>query len=185
MQLYESITFWHIKIRPASPGLFQPKAECFSFLHMWRTYFINSLNTCAYVLVPGEFSAIVSVKGRNIKAEKIEQFVATKLQKKLTGIFSQEQVDLMVSGVSAVRLLNEKDCIQTTLDIHRIPQKYSIAGDFRAYPFSSYKVLASGTPTQIDRQTVWNWFGGKHQFHNLHQICHVRPTADSVASQLN
>ncbi|MCH8558618.1 MAG: hypothetical protein LAT84_12385 [Balneolia bacterium] len=170
MHLYESATYWHIKIRPSRTDVFTNKADCFSFLSVWRTYFINSLSTCTYVLVPGEFSAIVvPLAGRDVNAEKIEHFIATKLQKKLSGIFPQDQIDLMVSGISAVPLKTEKECMQTTLEIHRMPQKQGLSSDYRSYPFSSYKTLNSSGPTLINRQVVLTWFGGKHQFHMNHQ----------------
>lgn len=184
MKPYESETFWHIRIRPAQADVFQVRAERFAFLNVWRTYFINSMKTCAYVLVPGDFSAVVSITGSDVQPEKIVDFVAQKLQKKLSGIFSPEQIELMAASVTAERLYTEKDCIYKTFDLHTTPQKYGFSTDYRNYPFSSYKALANGSPSQIDQKTVWGWFGGKLRFSVFHQAYYgwVKPENMATAS---
>ncbi|MCH8558617.1 MAG: hypothetical protein LAT84_12380 [Balneolia bacterium] len=184
MKTYEPETYWNISIRPAQTNVFEVRAERFAFLNVWRTYLISSIRTCAYVLVPNQFSAVVCITGEDIQSEKLVTFISDKLRKKLSGIFSSEQIEAIALSVTAERLYTEKDCIYKTFDLHTTPQKYGFSTDYRNYPFSSYKALANGSPSQIDQKTVWSWFGGKLRFSVFHQAYYgwVKPENMATAS---
>ena len=184
MKNLEHETYWNISIRPSQPCIFEVRAERFAFLNVWRTYFISPMKTCAYVLVPNKFSAIVCLHGNDIQSEKIVSFITDKLRNKLSGIFSSEQIEAIAQSVTAERLYTEKDCIYKTFDLHTTPQKYGFSTDYRNYPFSSYKALANGSPSQIDQKTVWSWFGGKLRFSVFHQAYYgwVKPENMATAS---
>ncbi len=173
---------WHIQIRGGDDDLFKVRAERFAFLNVWRTYFAKHLNTCAYVMIPGRFSVVVTVASDTVSAEELQKYISEKLRTKLAGIFESGQVEAICENVRAEQLFTEKDCIYRTFDLHTIPQKYSVTTDYRTYPFSSYQALSTGRPSLLDQKKVWNWFGGKLRFSIFHQAYFGWIKPDTVAA---
>jgi len=52
--------------------------------------------------------------------------------------------------------------------IHGNAQRHGFIHDFREYSYSSYKSILSEKPTNLLRQAVLEWFGGKDQFEAYH-----------------
>jgi REP element-mobilizing transposase RayT len=44
--------------------------------------------------------------------------------------------------------------------IHQNPGKHGFVEDYRNWPYSSYRALASDRPTKLEREEVLSWFGG-------------------------
>jgi len=53
--------------------------------------------------------------------------------------------------------------------IHQNPQKHKFVKDFRDWKWSSYGVLLSDKPTKLQRDVVFDWFGGKDGYLKLHE----------------
>jgi REP element-mobilizing transposase RayT len=53
--------------------------------------------------------------------------------------------------------------------IHQNPQKHKFVTDFRDWKYSSYGVLLSDKPTKLQRDIVFDWFGGKDGYLKLHE----------------
>ena len=53
--------------------------------------------------------------------------------------------------------------------IHFNPQKHGFVNDFKEYPFSSYQIHLLDMPTQLEREAVLKWFGGKDGYVRFHQ----------------
>lgn len=53
--------------------------------------------------------------------------------------------------------------------IHQNPQKHKFVKDFRDWKYSSYGVLLSDKPTKLQRDVVFDWFGGKEGYVKLHE----------------
>ena len=54
--------------------------------------------------------------------------------------------------------------------IHRNPEHHGFVGNFRDWPWSSYAVLASSSPTSLKRADVLEWFGGASGFAAAHVL---------------
>lgn len=52
--------------------------------------------------------------------------------------------------------------------IHGNPQKHRLLLDFRKYSYSSYQILISDKKTILQREEVFDWFGGKKLFEEAH-----------------
>lgn len=184
MKPLEPESHWHIQIRGNEDATFKVRAERFAFLNVWRTYFTRHFKTCAYVMIPGRFSVIISVPSETVTGEEMTEYISRKLHTKLSGIFDKSQIDTICDGVKAEQLFTEKDCIYRTFDLHTIPQKYAVTTDYRTYPFSSYQALSTGRPSLIDQKKVWTWFGGKLRFSIFHQAYYgwIKPETVAAAS---
>jgi REP element-mobilizing transposase RayT len=66
--------------------------------------------------------------------------------------------------------------------IHQNPQKHGFVGDFRPWPYSSFRALISTHPTLLKRQVVMEWFGGREGFLRLHQDLSLGSEFDKLAS---
>jgi putative transposase len=62
--------------------------------------------------------------------------------------------------------------------IHANPQRHRVCADFRDYRWSSFQSYLSEKPTQLLRDVVWDFFGGKEAFQRYHDELHA-----SIASE--
>jgi putative transposase len=53
--------------------------------------------------------------------------------------------------------------------IHLNPQKHGFVDDFRDWQWSSYRALLSDKETHLARESVLEWFDGRHFFDAFHQ----------------
>ena len=54
--------------------------------------------------------------------------------------------------------------------IHQNPRRHGFVKDFRDWPYSSYRAIASGKTTRIQRDKVLEWFDGRRVFEDFHLI---------------
>ncbi len=52
--------------------------------------------------------------------------------------------------------------------VHRNPEHHGLFDDFRQWRYSSYQVVLAEQPTQIARDEVLAWFGGRRAFLDAH-----------------
>ena len=62
--------------------------------------------------------------------------------------------------------------------IHANPQLHGFVPHFSNYPYSSYHSLLSEAPTQLRRNEVLNWFGGREAF----KAFHLNQLPDDISS---
>ena len=67
-----------------------------------------------------------------------------------------------------VMVTNTSQFFQVIIYIHQNPQKHGFVDDFREWKYSSYDTLLSEKPTQLKRDQVFEWVGGKQQYIDLH-----------------
>jgi hypothetical protein len=52
--------------------------------------------------------------------------------------------------------------------IHQNPRRHGFVADFREWPYSSYHALLSEKTTQLKREDVLEWFGGRDRLVAVH-----------------
>jgi putative transposase len=67
-----------------------------------------------------------------------------------------------------VMVTSERQFWNVIAYIHQNPQKHKFVKDFREWKYSSYGVLLSEKPTPLKRDLVFDWFGGREQYLDLH-----------------
>jgi putative transposase len=68
-----------------------------------------------------------------------------------------------------IEVKSEPYFIQLVTYIHHNPVKHGFVDDFRDWPYSSYNAVISSKPTQVERVTVLDWFGGREAFIETHE----------------
>ncbi len=66
-------------------------------------------------------------------------------------------------------ITDEGEVAKTIVYIHREPQRYAWADDFRAWRFSSYRTILSTQKTVLKRERALDFFEGKDNFLEWHQ----------------
>jgi len=52
------------------------------------------------------------------------------------------------------------------------PEKHGLIEDFKEYRYSSFKAFIGSTPTKMNRELVYELYGGKNSFLNYHLVMH-------------
>lgn len=68
-----------------------------------------------------------------------------------------------------VEIIKESHFTQTVIYIHANAQYHKLCNDFTLYPWSSYHTILSDKPTDLKRDDLLEWFGGKQQFIEIHK----------------
>ncbi len=82
--------------------------------------------------------------------------------------YKQRTSGLFEKPFERVKITTESYFANAVYYIHRNPQKHGFVDDFRDYPHSSYPSFLSKGKTRLMRKEVFDWFGGKEQFIELH-----------------
>jgi len=67
------------------------------------------------------------------------------------------------------RVMDDNHLTQLMIYIHANPLKHKIVEDFTSYKWSSYQAILSDIPTDLCRNDVLDWFGGKKNFIKSHR----------------
>ena len=69
-----------------------------------------------------------------------------------------------------VPVLTQAHLTRLVCYIHFNPQRHGLIGDFREWPYSSYRAHLSNQATRLDRDTVLGWFDGLAGFAATHEV---------------
>ena len=179
--------FYHIYNRCNNrEKIFFNKENYRYFLQKFDAYLSPYLDVFAYCLLPNHFHFLIKTKETNEYSEMtlkkgsgtLQEFSVViseifrrfflsyaksiKIQEGRTG-------SLFEKNFRRIMIENDKHLIWLFNYIHRNPQTHGLVSDFRAYPYSSYKAIISGSPTKIKREEVINIFGNREEFERFHQ----------------
>ncbi len=160
--------FWHIQIRSRG-DIFKSRTAMFAFLNIWRVYLQDFAQTHAYCLLPGRIDVLVRCDENHDQASLAERISET-LKLRLDGIWDEDQISIISGSLQVFPVQRDTDLTNLVFDIHTLAKKYGVTADYRTYPFSSYKALASSHPTLLPREIIWSWFGGRTRFLAFHQV---------------
>jgi REP element-mobilizing transposase RayT len=69
-----------------------------------------------------------------------------------------------------VQVDTQRQLLHLIVYIHRNPEKHGIVGDFRDWPYSSYKAILSSKSTKVMQNEVLDLFQGMNLFVDAHEI---------------
>lgn len=76
---------------------------------------------------------------------------------------------LFLNPFRRVKIENKQHFTQTVVYIHANTVKHGISKDFENYRWSSYRSFLSSKFTMLQREEVFEWFGGREAFIQTHQ----------------
>jgi putative transposase len=177
--------------------LFLSDENRYSFLEKYMKILSPFLNTYSWCLLPNHFHSLVRIKAITSirEALQIQPFqdltltekkfidertdLSTLLEQTFKRFFQsyslsfnnlhERKGNLFYRPFKRVEVAEDSHFTQSVLYIHANPVKHQLVEDFRDYPWSSWNSLAGDGPTELLRNELWNWFGGKPRFISIHE----------------
>jgi REP element-mobilizing transposase RayT len=179
----ESCKFYHVYTRGNnSETVFVNQESYFYFLQLYRKYVAPFVNTYCYCLLPNHVHFLIQVKEAEAlfkQSEQNQDLISVSVQRQwghLLNAFTKAmnarygRVDsLFQKRFRRKKVTSEAYFTSLIFYIHFNPQHHGITQDFKGWPYSSYHSLLSKKKTNLERDTVLEWFGGKNHLERFHQ----------------
>jgi putative transposase len=180
-------TYYHIYNRGNNrENIFKAEENYPFFLKLYAKHIYPIADTFAYCLLPNHFHLLVRTKTpeeqelfhQTLKVLKTFRVLSPSQQ--FSNLFNaytkainkrfQRTGGLFEHPFGRIPVTSDAYFTQLVVYIHQNPQRHGLIGDFRAWPYSSYKTLLSPHPTRLNREVVMNWFEGQQQLQASHQM---------------
>lgn len=176
--------------------LFRTDEDRYEFLGKFNQYLSPLLDTYAWCLLPNHFHWLVRVKSAEIISKMLSLKDPKELKKTelryLQGIETVETLiessfnrffisyamrfnrgygrrgNLFHRPFKRIEVNRDTQFTQAVVYIHANPLKHKIVDNFMDYKWSSWKSIITDGPTQLLRQELWDWFGGKEAMIKTH-----------------
>lgn len=187
-------SYYHIFNRGINrQNIFFEKKNYLFFLELMKKYLTGYIDILAYCLLPNHFHWVVKVNDE-IEFENKEHFlqkerfltneveVGKVVSKQLKRLFisyamsvnkQENRVGALFDAKFKRLEITEQEYLEYAIFyVHYNPQKHGLMHKFKNYNFSSYKAIMSDANTNINRQHVFEIFGGKTDFELYHNSMH-------------
>ncbi len=179
--------FYHIYNRGInSTNLFLEQEDYNGFLERLKKYITPIAKVYAYCLLKNHFHLLVKIQTEDHLENTIKEwrtFSASRREnfpsRQFSHFFSShtQSINFKYSRTGTLfeqpfhRIAIEQESHFTRLIqyIHHNPQSHLLTNNFEKWPHSSFKALCSDTKTLLERNEIWEWFGGKRNFIAFHQ----------------
>lgn len=157
------------------------------FLDKFQYHLDQIVDVFAYCLLGNHFHYLVQVKPEEVirtfakerykkqELRDISRFVSSQFAHLFNGYTQAFNKDINRTGglfespYRRIEVKNESYFSALISYIHRNPELHGFVDDFQDYPHSSYCSHLNSTKTNLRRETVVEWFGGKTQYQKFHQ----------------
>ncbi|GLR18551.1 hypothetical protein [Portibacter lacus] len=170
--------------------LFKPKQDYDRFLSRFRKYMCPYMKGYSYCLMPNHFHFLIRVLEINLVQIESEQtscsrelingqvslnkFLESQLSRMLSGYtlsFNKRYKrmgQLFKQGTKRVLIKSHTRLSQLLCYVHHNPIHHGITNNYRYWQFCSYNAYANEVNTQIAKNEMLEFLGGKEQFFLLH-----------------
>lgn len=178
-------------------ALFLSSENRLFFLRKYEHYLHGLLDTFCWCLLPNHFHLLGRVKAEtdiykyvssidyHLQTPSEKLFLDKELSlgelierafKRFFQCYSQSfnkmynrQGNLFYKPFKRIEVEKNSQFTNTVVYIHANPMKHQIIKDFTLYRWSSWQCLLSEAPTQLLREELLGWFGGKESFIQAHK----------------
>jgi putative transposase len=181
--------FYHIYNRGINrENIFLEQRNYLHFLKLYMKHIVPIAYTYAYCLLRNHFHFLLQIKtpeqivggGENLTGfENLSGLVDKPPSKIFSNFFNAyakainigygRTGSLFQRPFGRIEVDSEPYFIRLVTYIHHNPVRHGFVDDFRDWPYSSYNPLISTKPTQVERATVLDWFGGREAFIETHK----------------
>jgi REP element-mobilizing transposase RayT len=188
---FEPDTVFHVYNHGnAEDNIFREEENYYYFLKRYAEYIYPVAKTYAFCLLPNHFHLAVEIR----PADKLVDFFQEKYPDRdpqslgnFADLLSNQFKNFLISyaksfnkmydrkGSLFLDNINRKPITNQTYYknlisyIHRNPVEHGFAKHPVDWPFSSYQIILAQKKTQLEREQVLNWFGGKEAFVENHE----------------
>lgn len=173
----------------ASDLIFREEPNYHFFLKRYQKYVPNIADTYAYCLMPNHFHLVLRLKTEDELVSFIgKKYPETDLRSfgSFADLFSNQFKNFLISYAKAFNKMynrrgslfldnlnrnlidSEEYFFQAIRYVHLNPVKHGFANSPGDWPYSSFNIHLSDTPTFLERRKVIKWFGGRASFISYH-----------------
>jgi putative transposase len=167
-------TFYHIYNRGNNhENIFPQERNYAYFLDLWWKHISPIAETWAYCLLRNHFHAVVYIRnkedlsGLRNPSKYFSNFFNAYARS--VNIATQRTGALFERPFKRIPVDSTAYLMQLIVYIHQNSQKHGFAEDFREWKYSSYHLLVSEAPSQLQRDRVMQCFGSRKDFVRIHQ----------------
>ncbi len=179
-----------------APVFFEAKNYAY-FLKQYARYVHPFITTLAYCLLGNHFHFLVRIRPE----DQLQQVIRSHQDRPLYWHASNVLASLFQSYTRAMNKMykrtgplfespfkripmqDDSHFSRLVFYIHSNPQKHRLVEDYRDYPYSSYHTyLEENKSLLINRQELFDWFGGKEGYIDFHE--HQQITAPTLPEEL-
>lgn len=161
--------FYHIYNRAVGNDLlFYEEDNYRYFLQKYFKYLSNKINTYAYCLLPNHFHFLIQpiIDDPKLLSEIFRQlFISYSMA---INIRNKRRGNLFEKNFKRKIIQQESYLKSAVLYIHSNPVHHNVTDDYKNYLHSSYRILISNASTDLKRQDIMEWFGGRKSFLEYH-----------------
>lgn len=195
---FEANSFFHVIAKATGDSLlFLSDENKRYFLKKYQSFSAGYFHTYSYVLLNNHAHWLIKCNSHEGLVNHLE-LIPAELRKKhqhnfLTGSITFEEAlefqwkDFFISYAMAfnkensrcgalfmnpfrrIKVVNTAHFSQLIIYHHTNPLKHFGLKQFENYPWSSYQTILSDKPTNVKRNDVLEWFGGREQFITVHK----------------
>ncbi|MCX6351943.1 MAG: hypothetical protein NTX03_08775 [Bacteroidetes bacterium] len=153
------------------------------FLKLWVKHIMPIADTYAYCLLKNHFHAMIRIKEDLPETDENKTGRMNNAEQHFSNFFNAYAKAFNKKYNRTGKLFEERfkrkkiesDIYYTQLIyyIHANPQKHGFIDDFKLYPHSSYQSILSLGKTNLKRDEVIEWFGGRDNFIQFHNEKHI------------
>jgi len=195
---FEEYGIYHVYNRTNNnEKLFLSDKNRYFFLKKYAQFLSCFLDTYCWCLLPNHFHLLVRVKpvDKIISALEIKEYKELSLTEKKfidRQVTTSEMIEqsfkrffqcyalsfnkennrkgnLFYKPFKRIEVNKDTQLTQAIIYIHANPLKHKLVKDFTQYQWSSWQSILSGSPTQLLRSEIIEWFGSKSLFIKTHQ----------------
>jgi len=165
--------FYHVYNRGNNKEtLFKEDANYTYFLILIKKYIIPVADVYAYCLLSNHFHLLIRIKDEAKAIERCFSNLFNAYAKAFNKKYDRSG-KLFAERFKKKEITDDSYLTSIIYYIHSNPQYHQIISDFRGYRYSSYKAILSNQQTNLKREEVLDWFGGKSLFEKYHEGRHA------------
>lgn len=176
--------YYHIYNRGNNKDkLFYHSGDYLFFLGKYKEYVSPFAETFAFCLLPNHFHFLIKTRDElsgsksAVPNQLRKLFICYTLrinfmQKRTGGLFTK--------NYQRIEIQDEAYMTQLINYIHKNPVKHGVQNNWEAYLYSSYKIILSESKTNLNREDVFHWFGGRQEFINYHNSDQIDPRTFTI-----
>jgi putative transposase len=158
--------------------LFYHSGDYFFFLGKYKEYVSPVADTYAFCLLPNHFHFLIKTREdlTNLKSPVPNQlrklficytYRINSMHQRTGGLFTKNYQRIEIHDeIYMTELINY---------IHKNPIKHGVQSTFENYLYSSYRIILSDSETNLMREDVISWFGGRKGFIDYHNSDLIDP----------
>jgi len=148
----------------------------FYFLNVIKKHLQGSLDFLSYCLIPNHFHLFAQVKKIFNPSDDVHKIVSEQFRRAFITYANaynkkyQSHGTLFTSPFRRILVDSPSYFKDVIRYIHQNPVHHGMHADFQSYKFSSYSSFLSDKPPLLQRDLVFDQFGGRENFIKFHEL---------------